>query len=86
MKATELLALEPLGELVRFSDGTPRPPARFKKKLASWLSSNSEGYFSELRGGDSPYFTLTRHPTDASPITVEYVFTPTSRHEFEVIG
>jgi len=82
MKAHELMALEPLGDLVRFSDGTPRPPTRFKKKLSSWLSRNSEGYFSEVRHGDNPYFTLSRH---YDTHVVEYVFGPDSRHEFIVV-
>lgn len=83
MNARELFDLEPLAYLVRFTDGTPRPPERYKHKLASWRTNNSEGYFSERRGGDMPYFTLTRHVSDG--YTVEYVFTPGSRHIFEVV-
>jgi hypothetical protein len=30
----------PLGSLVRYSDGTPEPPARFNKKLAAWRTRN----------------------------------------------
>ena len=30
----------PLGSLVRYSDGTPKPPARFNKKLAAWQNRN----------------------------------------------
>ncbi len=33
----------PLGAIVRFSDGTPRPPERFNKKLSTWKNSNSSG-------------------------------------------
>ena len=29
-----------LGSLIRYSDGTPKPPARFNKKLAAWQSRN----------------------------------------------
>ncbi len=33
----------PLGSLVRYSDGTPKPPARFTKKLAAWQNRNGVG-------------------------------------------
>ncbi|WP_094462439.1 hypothetical protein [Pannonibacter phragmitetus] len=33
----------PLGSLIRYFDGTPKPPARFTKKLAAWKSRNSVG-------------------------------------------
>lgn len=33
----------PLGALVAYSDGTPRPPARFTRKLRDWESRNGAG-------------------------------------------
>jgi hypothetical protein len=33
----------PLGSVIRYSDGTPKPPARFRKKLAAWERRNSVG-------------------------------------------
>ena len=33
----------PLGSLVRYSDGAPRPPERFKSKLAAWENNNNGG-------------------------------------------
>ena len=33
----------PLGALIRYSDGAPRPPARFAKKLAAWERRNGLG-------------------------------------------
>lgn len=33
----------PLGSLVRYSDGAPKPPARFTKKLAAWERRNGVG-------------------------------------------
>ncbi len=33
----------PLGALIRHSDGTPKPPARFSKKLAAWERRNGVG-------------------------------------------
>ena len=33
----------PLGSLIRYSDGKPKPPARFSKKLAAWERRNDVG-------------------------------------------
>jgi len=33
----------PLASVIRYSDGTPKPPERFRKKLATWKSRNSVG-------------------------------------------
>ncbi len=33
----------PLGSLIRYFDGTPKPPARFRKKLSVWESRNGAG-------------------------------------------
>lgn len=33
----------PLGSLIRYFDGTQKPPARFMKKLAAWQSHNGVG-------------------------------------------
>ncbi|MBB6411972.1 hypothetical protein HNQ71_004660 [Mesorhizobium sangaii] len=33
----------PLGSLIRYSDGTPKPPARFTRKLADWGRRNGLG-------------------------------------------
>lgn len=33
----------PLGSLIRYSDGTPKPPARFTRKLADWERRNGLG-------------------------------------------
>lgn len=33
----------PIGSIIAWSDGTPRPLARFTKKLAAWLTSNGKG-------------------------------------------
>ena len=43
MSAQLIFDLVPLGSIVRFSDGTPRPPARHRKKLSSWENRNSSG-------------------------------------------
>ena len=43
MSALHIFDAAPLGALIRFSDGTPRPPVRFNRKLAAWENTNSRG-------------------------------------------
>ncbi len=43
MSAHLIFDAAPLGALVRYFDGTPRPPARFTKKLAAWRQRNGVG-------------------------------------------
>ncbi|MBS0504837.1 MAG: hypothetical protein IH998_12315 [Proteobacteria bacterium] len=33
----------PLGALLRFFDGSPRPPERFRRKLSAWKNRNDTG-------------------------------------------
>lgn len=55
----------PLGSVIRFSDGTARPPVRFRKKLSAWESSNGAGRLikkepprSRATHSSPAYFTL----------------------------
>ena len=43
MSATTILDTAPLGALIRYTDSSPKPPARFTKKLAAWERSNGVG-------------------------------------------
>ena len=43
MSATTIIDTAPLGALIRYTDGSPKPPARFAKKLAAWERSNGVG-------------------------------------------
>ena len=43
MSAQLIYDLVPLGSIVTYSNGTPRPPERDRKKLAAWESNNSGG-------------------------------------------
>lgn len=43
MSAQLIYDLASLGAIIRFSDGTPRPPERHRKKLAAWEHRNSGG-------------------------------------------
>ena len=69
MSASLIYDLAPIGCIVAWSDGSPRPPERFKKKLAAWQTRNSSGRLIRKEGprqsGNyvSPgYFTL--HESD----------------------
>lgn len=39
----QIFATAALGTIIRFSDGTPRPPERFNKKLRAWEGRNGVG-------------------------------------------
>ncbi len=43
MSATTIIDAVLLGALIRYTDGSPKPPARFTKKLAAWERSNGVG-------------------------------------------
>ena len=43
MSASLIFDIAPLGSLVAYSDGQPKPPARFTKKLAAWKTRNGVG-------------------------------------------
>jgi hypothetical protein len=43
MSACLIYDLAPIGSIISWSDDTPRPPARFTKKLAAWETRNSQG-------------------------------------------
>ena len=72
LTATQLHALAPFGALIRFTDGTPKPPARFTKKLAAWERTNGLGRFVEKQDAgsyqarfallteDQPHFKMTK--------------------------
>lgn len=43
MSAQLIFDLVPLGSIVTYSDGSPRPPERHRKKLPAWENRNSGG-------------------------------------------
>ncbi|MBB4383021.1 hypothetical protein [Bradyrhizobium sp. SBR1B] len=69
MSAQLIYDLVPLGAIIRFSDGTPRPPERHRKKLAAWEHRNSGGRLirkqAERRVGNTVIAaTITLHAGD----------------------
>ena len=43
MSASLIFDIAPLGSLISYSDGSPKPPSRFSKKLAAWERRNGMG-------------------------------------------
>ena len=58
MSATMIIDSAPLGSLIRYTDGSPKPPARFTKKLAAWERSNGVGRLVK-KEPPRPYATWT---------------------------
>lgn len=58
MSASLIFDIAPLGSLVAYSDGQPKPPARFTKKLAAWKSRNGVGRLvRKAPGRERPTYT-----------------------------
>ena len=53
----KIISDAPLGALIRFSDRTTQPPARFKRKLSAWENANGVGTLAEVNP-DHGTFTL----------------------------
>ena len=53
--AQTLFDTAPLGAIVRFSDGEPEPPARFKRKRETWANTNGTGQLIEKHPGSDRY-------------------------------
>ena len=69
MSAQMIFDLAPLGSIVTYSDGSPRPPERHRKKLAAWENRNSGGRLirkqAEARIGNTTLpATITLHKGD----------------------
>jgi hypothetical protein len=63
--AAELAAQAPLGALIRFSDYTPEPPIRFKRKHAEWSRNNNTGRLIAVRKAKADSeTTITLHMGD----------------------
>ena len=84
----------PLGAIVRYSDGTPRPPDRFKRKIQTWESRNGKGRLtqrSSAGAGQHSYpATFTLHEGDYGSgetiiLSVNRIFSVSDARTFEVI-
>jgi len=50
MSALSVFEDVPIGSIVAWSDGAPRPPGRFAKKLSAWQTNNSQGRLIRKQG------------------------------------
>lgn len=62
MSAQNIFDKASLGSIICYSDGSPKPPARFTKKLDLWERSNGSGCLIRK----SPGRTVGNHPFPAS--------------------
>jgi len=53
MHAQHILDHAPLGAFIRFSDGTPRPPDRHRRKLDDWETRNGRGQLTRKEAAKS---------------------------------
>ena len=81
MSAHMIMEQAPLGAIIQFSDGTPRPPDRHHKKLSRWLARNSQGRLVRKRGklergviDIPPEFTLHMENIGDRAVTVMRIF------------
>ena len=93
LSTAALIAEAPLGSLVCWSDGTPRPPARYVRKVQDWESRNGTGRLAgrELRAGSSMINSFTIHVGDFSQhgtivMRMHRVFTVDTPLRFEIVS
>jgi len=72
MSAHMIFEHAPLGAIVAWSDGNPRPPERHRRKFDAWKTNNSQGRLVRKQdrrhtGTLDPYATLTLHEADYGP-------------------
>lgn len=81
----------PLGSLIRFANGEPRPPERFKRKLSDWEGKNGTGWLIERspsRYGSPASFTLRLGNLERDGVVVvvmQRVFMAGSAERFEIV-
>ena len=51
MSAQLIFDTAPLGAIIRYSDGTPRPPERHRRKLQAWERHNNTGRLVKKQAG-----------------------------------
>lgn len=92
--AEQIYRTAPLGSLIRFSSGEPRPPERFTRKLKTWEHENGTGRLVERHPGfigalirHAPTFTLHIGDYGSGGIivmTMRRVFSIGSGKSFEI--
>lgn len=95
MSASLIFDIAPLGSLIAYSDGAPKPPARFTKKLAAWERRNGAGRLVRKEPGrerptysSPPCFTLREGDFSSGGIilvTVMHTYGIDSDLQFRVV-
>ena len=95
MSAQHIYDTAPLGSLIRYSKGEPRPPERFRRKLAAWNNDNGTGRLVERYPGQvtdnyrSPAHFMLHLATYGSQgvivMTVRRAYSVESPLNFEII-
>jgi len=73
LSAREIYDIAPLGSLIRFSDGTPEPPARHRRKRIAWISNNGAARLVRKNPADhlsGPSFALNLGNVGSGDVTV----------------
>lgn len=91
MSAQYIFDTVPLGATIRFCDHTPRPPERFRRKLAAWNDRNASGTLIRKMAGTDRYpasIALHLGTYGSNGVTVLVVtrhFQVTSELDFEIV-
>ncbi|TPJ81898.1 hypothetical protein FJ434_20580 [Mesorhizobium sp. B2-5-13] len=95
MSAHTIFEHAPLGAIVAWSDATPRPPERHRRKFDAWKTNNSQGRLVRKQGalGDGlsdPHASFTLHEADYGAggviaIRVHRTFSLTSSLRFTIV-
>lgn len=69
MSAHTIFEQAPIGAIVAWSDGNPRPPQRHRRKLDAWKTNNSQGRLIRKQGAlgvglVDPHASFTLHEAD----------------------
>jgi hypothetical protein len=69
MSAHSIFEHAPIGAIVAWSDGSPRPPERHRRKRNAWTTNNSQGRLIRKQGGPNtgaldPHASFTLHEAD----------------------
>ncbi|HEY1243894.1 MAG TPA: hypothetical protein VGF29_03590 [Hyphomicrobiaceae bacterium] len=73
LSARDIYDIAPLGSLIRFSDGTPEPPARHRRKRIAWISNNGAARLVRKNPADhlsGPSFALHLGNVGSGDVTV----------------
>lgn len=89
--ARQVYATAPLGSLIRYSSGEPRPPERFTRKVRAWENENGTGRLVERQIGSAgcpDAFTLHIGDFESEGVIIMVVrrlFSADSAKPFEIV-